>query len=48
MNPSHGLQVEPSGKHFMLAEECIKVKVEDGKAQEMIVSIGAVQAICSA
>lgn len=46
--PCYGLQVKPSGKHFMLAEECIKVKVEDGKAQEMIVSVDAAQAICSA
>jgi hypothetical protein len=28
-------QVEPSGKRFLLGEEKVRVKVEDGKIQRM-------------
>ena len=31
----HGAQIEPSGKRFLLEEEKVRVKVEDGKIQRM-------------
>lgn len=34
------LQIQPSGKRFKLEEEKQKVKVEDGKIQEIVVSTG--------
>ena len=31
----HWVQIEPSGKRFLLEEEKVRVKVEDGKIQRM-------------